>query len=130
MSFTYDEGIRTEWLLRDANDVDFFLSADDENLFLLQANTNPVDNIPSWESLQPNTHLNYADKQWLVTEQHTMRLDHTSVGSSAGTLNSEPRNYSYLITDNAETLVIVFVGDDIQLRQGFWLDPYELEICV
>ena len=71
----------------------------------------------------------YANKQWLVTEQRAMQLDSYSNGVDVNLVATGTRRYSYLIADNAETLVIIFTDNDTQFRQGFWLDPFEIERC-
>ena len=127
LRFVHDEGERTEWLVKNEGGVDYFLSADDENFYLLQPQTRQSGNIPDWESLQPNTHLDYANKQWLVTEQRTLQLDSYNGAVEMSFAATGTRRYSYLVADNAETLVIIFADGDMQFRQGFWLDPFEIE---
>ena len=149
--FSHDEGIRTEWLVRGANGEDYYLIADDENLFLLQNDAHAegmkgtddslqTSEIPSWESLQPNTHLMYAGTNWLVTEQRRLTLiveqgflkPSLTIDGSSNNLpqNETPytRNDTYLIAENAETLMIMFTGDVVTLRHGYWLDPFEIEV--
>ena len=127
LRFVHDEGERTEWLVKNEGGVDYFLSADDENFYLLQPQTRQSGDIPDWESLQPNTHIDYANKQWLVTEQRTLQLDSYNGAVEMNFAATNTRRYSYLVADNAETLVIIFADGDMQFQQGFWLDPFEIE---
>ena len=129
LRFVHEEGERTEWLVKDENDVDYFLSAGDEDFYLLQPQVQQSSDVPSWETLQPNTYLNYAGKQWLVTEQRAMKLDSYCDGVDMNLAAASTRRYSYLVADNAETLVIIFTEGATQFRQGFWLDPFEIERC-
>ena len=152
LCFSHDEGIRTEWLVRGANGEDYYLIADDENLFLLQDDAHAegmtnadtsleMSEIPSWESLQPNTHLIYAGTDWLVTEQRRLTRiverdflkSELTLGSSTKQPQNEipqTRNDTYLIAENAETLMIMFTGDMVTLRHGYWLDPFEIEVSI
>ena len=119
LSFNHDEGVRTEWLVKDEGGDDYYLVADEENFFLLQSEEKPSVGIPSWEALQPNTHFSYDSKDWLVTEQRQMTLVEGS-GS---------RHETYLVTDDAQTLMILFYKDTVEFRKGFWLDPFEIEVA-
>ena len=130
LRFAHEEGERTEWLVKDESDGDYFLSAGDEDFYLLQPQAKLSGDIPSWESLQPNTHLNYAGKQWLVTEQRAMQLGTYSDGVDMNLVAASTQRYSYLVADNSETLVIIFTEGDTQFRQGFWLDPFEIKRCL
>jgi len=129
LNFAHNEGIRTEWLVKDGSDDDYYLVADDENFFLLQSQAKQQSEIPNWESLQPNTHFNYSGKDWLVTEQRRMTLEDFSSNALPSDLKNSSRNDTYLIADNAETLMIMFNDDAMAFRQGFWLDPFEIEVC-
>ena len=129
LRFSHEEGERTEWLVKEDSGVDYFLSAGDEDFYLLQSQEKQSDDIPSWETLQPNTHFDYAGKQWLAIEQRSMQLDSYSDGVDINLVAASTRGYSYLVADNAETLVIIFTDCDTQFRQGFWLDPFEIERC-
>jgi hypothetical protein len=39
------------------------------------------------------------------------------------------RKCTYLTGKNAETLVLIFIENQIQCRQGYWLDPFEIMEC-
>ena len=44
-------------------------------------------------------------------------------------IGSGSRHETYLVTDDAQTLMILFYKDIIEFRQGFWLDPFEIEVA-
>jgi len=141
LSFSHSEGVRREWLITCEKGDHYYLLADDESFFLLQSHNNHQlgqfnnphikqdSTAPSWESLQPNTYLNYAGKDWIVTEQRRMTLQESSADIPIGDLKNCSRNETYLIAGNAETLMLLFTDDAVVLRQGFWLDPFEIVAC-
>jgi len=122
----HDEGYRKEWWVLDNHNNSFWLSEDDENFFLLQ-DKELNEKTPPWSTLQVNTQLYLTENNWLVTERRTLSF-HGFQGQisylphQAGTLN-----YTYLTGENAESLVLIFEGDQIRYRQGFWLDPFEIK---
>ena len=139
LSFSHSEGVRTEWLLKDDEGEDYYLIADDENFFLLQSEgagdltssltEGSAEVILNWESLQPNTHFSHDGKDWLVTEQRRMTLVQATENAALSQLQNGSRNDTYLIAENAETLMLIFTGEVVTCRQGFWLDPFEIRGC-
>jgi len=136
-----DAGKRVEWELsrfnteegtaEDKNDKRYFLNQEDENLFLVQQIPDIQETLPAWEQLQPNTHLNINDKEWLVVEQ----LQVTFVGFYGALQNLPLQNNklkcSYLSNTYGECLVLTFTKNSfaeitVKAFQGWWLDPMDL----
>ena len=98
--------------------------------FLLQSQTVRLNEAPSWASLQPNTHINVAGKDWLVTEQCQKVLEEASASTPRPALKNSARSDAYLIAQNAEALLITFIDNAATFQQGFWLDPFEIKVSV
>ena len=129
LRFHHPQGIRTEWAVKNTAEESYCLIVDDEHLFLVQAQSQPLEQALFWESLQPNTELQYDGIKWLVTEQLAMQFDQASDPQYA-LLRTEgsTRRDIYLVAENAETLILTFTKTAIQVRRGFWLDPFDIEV--
>lgn len=122
----HDEGFRKEWWLLDEQEKSYWLSEEDESFFLLQ-DTKIKEYVPAWSSLQVNTRLHLADKNWLVTEKRAHVFSGFQGQIQYLPQQEEILNYTYLIGENARSLVLIFSSNKIRCRQGFWLDPFEIE---
>ncbi len=122
----HDEGYRKEWWVLDNEKNSYWLSEEDENFFLLQ-DRQFNEEIPPWLTLQVNTQLQLADKTWLVTEKRAQHFHGFQGQISYLPDQTETLNYTYLTGEGAESLVLIFEGEQIRCRQGFWLDPFEIE---
>ncbi|MCF6190849.1 MAG: DUF4178 domain-containing protein [Cocleimonas sp.] len=122
----HDEGYRKEWWVLDNQKNSHWLSEEDENFFLLQ-DRQINEGIPPWLTLQVNTQLQLADKTWLVTERRAQNFHGFQGQISYLPRHTETLNYTYLTGEDAESLVLVFEGEQIRCRQGFWLDPFEIK---
>lgn len=122
----HDEGYRKEWWVLDKQKNSYWLSEEDENFFLLQ-DRQLNDEIPPWLALQVNTQFQLAEKTWLVTEKRAQ--DYHGFQGQILYLphQTETLNYTYLTGKDAESLVLIFEGEQLRCRQGFWLDPFEVE---
>ncbi len=123
----YAEGYRKEWWVLDNQKNTFWLSEEDENFFLLQ-DKSLDENVPPWLTLQVNTQLQLAGKSWLVTEKQKYQYN-----GFQGQLPYLPNLtnalfYTYLTGENAETMMLIFEDETIYCRQGYWLDPFEIEV--
>jgi DNA-directed RNA polymerase subunit RPC12/RpoP len=134
IQFSHEEGIRTEWWVTDEQGESWWLSEEDENCFLLQdTNTTEIRNVRDWDSLQPNTQLRHDGKDWIVTEKKQLTYHGFQGELPHLPLHSAPLKYTYLTTQNAETLVLIFDTNptnqqSLKVRHGFWLDPFELTV--
>ena len=123
----HDEGYRKEWWVLDEQENTYWLSEEDENFFLLQDTTLNNSEIPAWMSLQLNKQLKLANKNWLVTEKREYQF-YGIQGELAYLPDQDTSLQSIHLTgDNAESLVLTFKGAQIRIRQGHWLDPFEIE---
>lgn len=120
----YDQGIITEWLVKDTTGKLFILTEDDENFSLTTNSLSQLkknDVVLNWHSLQPNTQINLFSQKWLVTEKRKFHFP-----------DVHPIKQTYLTSDDATILILQFYGSAnnkplIKYRQGFWLDSFEIE---
>lgn len=123
--YSYEDGTKVEWELSDDEDNSYFLNQEDENLFLVKK-ISKIRSLPSWESLQPNTHLKIKKNEWLVVEKLQVSFE-----SYYGDLQNLPKNNqklkcSYLSNTQGECLVLAWKGKSHKAYQGWWLDPMDL----
>lgn len=123
----HNEGFRKEWWVLDNQKNAYWLSEEDENFFLLQDRQLNED-IPPWMTLQVNTQVHFAGKTWLVTEKRAQKFYGFQGQISYLPHQTKTLNYTYLTGVNAESLVLIFEDNQIRCRQGFWLDPFEIEV--
>lgn len=122
----HDEGYRKEWWVLDIHKNSYWLSEEDENFFLLQDKKLSED-IPPWLTLQVNTQFKLADKSWLVTEKRAQKFYGFQGQVSYLPHQTETLYYTYLTGENAQSLILIFEHNQIRCRQGYWLDPFEIE---
>lgn len=126
IQFKHDEGYRTEWWMLNDNDESYWLSVDDENLFLMQDNS--CDNhFPPWDTLQVNRQLSHQDQTYLVTEKRLLHYVKTE-GILPHEQTEQSLKYTYLTGQNAQCLLLMFTQHSVSCRQGYWLDPFEIEV--
>ena len=122
----HDEGYRKEWWVLDEQQNTYWLSEEDENFFLLQDTILDKVEIPPWMSLQLNKQLRLANKNWLITEKR----EYQYYGIEGELAYQPDHNINlqsiHLTGENAESLVLAFKGSQIRIREGHWLDPFEI----
>lgn len=123
----HDEGYRKEWWVLDNQKNSYWLSEEDENFFLIQ-DKKLNEEVPPWITLQLNTQLHLADKNWLVTEKRTQHYYGLQGQLPYLPHQTETLYYTYLTGENAQTLVLIFENNQVRSREGNWLDPFEIEI--
>jgi hypothetical protein len=118
----YDQGICTEWLIKNTQNELFYFTEDDENFSLTSSSLTKLENNNSlnWNYLQPNTRINLFNEDWLVTEKREFHIADT-----------HPLKQTYLTGENAQLLVLQFFDTAngiplIKYRRGIWLDPFEI----
>ena len=124
----HGNGYRKEWWVLDDLKNSFWLIEEDEDLFLLKDNNESNYSIPPWMTLQVNTQLNLDNKSWLVTQKGTYQYQGFQGTVPVNQADDKPIYYTYLISKNAQTLMFLFRQDQIQVRSGYWLDPFEISI--
>jgi len=126
IQFKHDEGYRTEWQVVDEQDKPYWLSVDDENLFLMQDKA-CNNTFPKWATLQVNRQLSYQGQDYLVTEKRLLHYVKAE-GTAAHQQPEHPLKYTYLTGKDAKCLLLIFDQHNVLCRQGFWLDPFEIEV--
>ncbi|KAG1707652.1 hypothetical protein GQR58_003312 [Nymphon striatum] len=126
IQFQHDEGYRKEWWLLDEDQQTYWLSQEDEDLFLVKPSSSQSIDLPAWALLQPNTQIDFGGNNWQVTEKRI--LDFYGYNGSLPIEPSEKTQlkYSYLTNSEAESLILIYSGTEIVARQGWWLDPLEV----
>lgn len=126
IQYKHNHGYRTDWWVLDDHQQSFWLYEDAETFFLLKDIAVSLTEFPAWERLQPNTQLEVLDKHWLVTEKQELAYQGI-YGNLPETEINQHLRVTYLVAQQAETLVLQYHQEQIQCRQGYWLDPFELE---
>jgi len=127
----YDEGFRQEWWVLDNNENSYWLSEEDESFFLLQdakISDEMLKDIPPWLTLQVNKQIQLVGKSWLVTEKRTQHYYGFEGELPYIPDQKETINTTYLTGENAESLVLIFENNKPRIRQGYWLDPFEINV--
>lgn len=139
--YQYQGGRKVEWELsasdvtdssNDSHESTYFLNQEDENLFLVKQITAIDKTLPTWESLQVNTHLKIRESEWLVVEQ--LKVKFASYYGALKNLSQEDIELKciYLSNIQGECLVLSFnhqnglVTEPPKAYQGWWLDPMDL----
>lgn len=130
IQFKHDEGYRTEWHVLDDKNASYWLSVDDENLFLMQDKSCDTP-FPQWEALQVNTQLVYQDETYLVTEKRVLHYFKVE-GIASSKPTASHLKYTYLTGQDAKCLLLIFNQhsnqQSVSCRQGYWLDPFDIKV--
>ena len=139
--YEYEERSRIEWELLDQENHVYFLNQEDENLFLVKPISSIKQTLPSWSSLQPNTHLSVEGRDWLVVEKNRLRFVAYHGALLTVPVNDTSLECTYFSNTQGECLVLVFnaqessfstgldIGSEKPIHkafQGWWLDPMDI----
>jgi len=123
IQYEHNQGYLTDWWVSDEHDGFYWLSVDDEDYILSQDYRVITEPIP-WHSLQLNREISLLGETWLLVKKQKLAAIASKGCTAAWANNTELLT---LVGASAKILLINLSDNRVTLREGEWLDPFEIE---